>query len=379
MRPIYLDYNATTPIAPEVREAMLPFLAEHFGNPSSSHALGHAAHDAVARARAQVAHLLGAAPDEIVFTSGGTESNNLALKGVALAGCWPGESGHLVITAVEHPAIVEPARFLERLGFGLSVVGVDDRGLVDPAAVERAITPHTRLVSVMHANNEIGVVQPIAQIATVCRRHGMLFHTDAAQCVGKLPIRVDDLGVDLLTVAGHKVYAPKGIGILYVRRGTRLEPLLHGAGHESGTRAGTENVPYIVGLGRAAESVEQGLAVAGKRMAWLRDRLQTRLSDAIASDMSINGQGAPRLPNTLSFNFPQVEGHELLRRVPELCASTGAACHSGTTQLSATLASIGLDPEVARGTVRLSLGWATTAEEIERAADLLIAAWKTMR
>lgn len=377
MRSIYLDYNATTPIAPAVQEAMLPFLAEHYGNPSSTHALGRAAHEAVEDARSRVARWLGAQRDEIVFTSGGTESNNLALKGVAFAAREFG--GHLVISAVEHPAVVQPAKFLERLGWRLSVVGVNRHGLVDPAEVEAALRPDTRLVSVMHANNEIGVVQPIGKISEICRRHGVLLHTDAAQTAGKLATRVDDLGVDLLTVAGHKVYAPKGVGALYVRRGVTLEPVLHGAGHEAGLRAGTENVPYIVGLGRAASLAEQSLVEAADRLTALRDRLLDKLREAIGPSLSVNGEDAPRLPNTLSANFPGVVAGEMLRQIPELCASTGAACHSGSTHMSATLAAIGLEPEIARGTVRLSLGWYTDADQIDRAAQLLIAAWENSR
>lgn len=377
MRSIYLDYNATTPIAPAVQEAMLPFLAEHYGNPSSTHALGRAAHEAVEDARSRVAHWLGANRDEIVFTSGGTESNNLALKGVAFAAREFG--GHLVISAVEHPAVVQPAKFLERLGWRLTVIGVNRRGLVDPAEVEAALRPDTRLVSVMHANNEIGVVQPIAKISEICRRRGVLLHSDAAQTAGKLSTRVDDLGVDLLTVAGHKVYAPKGVGALYVRRGVSLEPVLHGAGHEGGLRAGTENVPYLVGVGRAASLAEQSLLEAGDRLTALRDRLLDKLREAIGPSLSVNGEDAPRLPNTLSANFPDVVAGEMLRQIPELCASTGAACHSGSTHMSATLAAIGLEPEIARGTVRLSLGWYTDADQIDRAAQLLIAAWENSR
>ncbi|HEV3021100.1 MAG TPA: cysteine desulfurase family protein, partial [Pirellulales bacterium] len=270
-------------------------------------------------------------------------------------------------------------RFLERLGFRLTVVAVDRSGLVDAAAIEDALDGDTRLVSVMHANNEIGVVQPIRQIAEVCRRRGVLFHTDAAQSAGKLPLGVDELGVDLLTVAGHKMYAPKGVGALYVRRGTKLEPLLHGAGHERGLRAGTENVAYVVGLGKAAILAEEGLSEAAARMARLRDRLSSRLRETIGPGLTVNGEGAPRLPNTLSVNFPGVEGNELLRRTPDLCASTGAACHAGQTRLSATLAAIGLDAETARGTVRLSLGWHTSEAEIDQAAQSLATAWKANR
>ena len=380
MRSIYLDYNATTPIAPAVQEAMLPFLAEHFGNPSSSHALGRAAHEAVEDARGRVAHWLGAASDEIVFTSGGTESNNLALKGVAFAEQLARDRpGHLVISAFEHPAVAQPAKFLERLGWQLTVVGVNRQGLVDPREIEAALRPETRLASVMHANNEIGVVQPIREIAEICRRRGVLVHTDAAQTAGKLSTRVDDLGVDLLTIAGHKVYAPKGVGALYVRRGTVLEPLLHGAGHEGGLRAGTENTPYIVGLGRAASLAEQSLVEAADRMTSLRDRLLDKLREAIGPALTVNGEQAPRLPNTLSANFPGVTAADMLRRIPEVCASTGAACHSGSTHMSATLAAIGLDAETARGTVRLSLGWYADTDQIDRAAQLLIAAWEDSR
>jgi cysteine desulfurase len=377
MRTIYLDYNATTPIAPAVQEAMLPFLAEHYGNPSSSHALGCACHEAVEDARTRVSALVGADSDEIVFTSGGTEANNLAIKGVAFR-WFPAKKGHLVISAFEHPAVVEPARFLERLGYTLSIVGVSEQGVVDPRDVDAAIRPDTLLVSVMHANNEIGTVQPIREIAAVCRRRNVLLHTDAAQSAGKIRISVDELGVDLLSIAGHKLYAPKGVGALYVRRGTTLEPVLHGAPHERGLRAGTENVAYIVGLGHAASLAERSLAESSGRLTMLRNRLQSRLHEGIGKGLSVNGLAAERLPNTLSVSFPNVKGSALLRRVPELCASTGAACHSGSSQMSATLAAIGLSPEVAQGAVRLSLGWYTSAEEIDRAASLLVAAWEAL-
>lgn len=378
MRHIYLDYNATTPIAPEVQEAMLPFLAEYYGNPSSGHALGRACHEAVEDARARVASLLGADRDEIVFTSGGTESNNLALKGILFKKA-PAGIGHLVISAIEHPAIVEPARFLERLGYDVTTVGVDEQGIVSPRAVEAALRPDTVLVSVMLANNEIGTLQPIREIVARCHARNVLVHTDAAQAVGKIPVHVVDLGVDLLSIAGHKFYAPKGIGALYVRRGTPLEPLLHGAGHESGMRAGTENVPYIVALGRAASLAEARIDELGDRLASLHDRLYRRLRGGVGDALSVNGRQARRLPNTLSVNFPGVMGSELLRRIPELCASTGAACHAGSAHISPTLAAIGLPLEVARGTVRLSVGWYTSEDEVDRAADLLIAAWEDLQ
>jgi cysteine desulfurase len=376
MRSIYLDYNATTPIAPAVREAMLPFLGEHYGNPSSNHALGRACHAAVEDARSRVAVLLGALSEEIVFTSGGSESNNLALKGVLLRQA-RAASGHLVISALEHPAVVEPARFLERLGYGLTVVGCDRRGVVHPHAVRDAIRPDTALVSVMHANNEIGSIQPIRQIAELCRARGVLLHTDAAQSVGKVPVRVGDLGVDLLTVAGHKVYAPKGVGALYVRRGIALEPLIHGAGHEAGIRAGTENVAYLVGLGKAATLAGNNLEDMSHRMGTLRERLHEKLKEGLGERLSLNGQGCERLPNTLSINMAGANAAQVLERCPELCASTGAACHSGSTRLSATMAAIGLSADLARGTIRLSVGWYTTEDEVDRAASLLVAAWES--
>jgi cysteine desulfurase len=376
MQQIYLDYNATTPVAPQVRDAMLPFLGEHFGNPSSSHALGRAAHAAVEQARAQVAELLEADPEEIVFTGGGTESNNLAILGLLLREA-PPVTGHLVISALEHPATTAPAAYLQRWGCQVTVVPCDSQGLVDPQRVADALRSDTRLVSVMHANNEIGTVQPLREITEVCRRRGIPVHTDAAQSIGKLHTSVAELGVDLLSIAGHKFYAPKGIGALYIRRGGRIDPVLHGAGHERGLRPGTENTPHIVGLGRAAALVRSALGDAAAGMTACRDLLETRLRAAIPG-LTCNGQGAPRLPNTSSVNFPRAVGSELLRAIPELCASTGSACHSGTTIRSATLAAIGVPPDVARGTIRLSAGWFTTENEVERAAELLIDAWERM-
>ncbi|MCL4678135.1 MAG: cysteine desulfurase [Alphaproteobacteria bacterium] len=377
MRTIYLDYNATTPIAPSVVEAMLPFLSEHFGNPSSGHALGRACQEAIEDARSRVAVLLGADRDEVFFTSGGTESNNLAIQGVMLLNAPPME-GHLIVSAIEHPAVAEPARHLQRMGFEVTVVRCNGQGVVEPGEVEAAMRPDTRLVSIMHANNETGVIQPLHEISEICRDHEVLFHTDAAQTIGKIPAYVDELGVDMLTVAGHKLYAPKGVGALYVRRGVKLEPLLRGAAHESGLRPGTENVPYLVGLGHAAMLVLKSLEVSRQRMSELRDRLHTRLSAAVGSGLRVNGAGADRLPNTLSVSFPEVAGSDLLARIPELCASTGSACHSGHHGMSPTLAAMGLSVEEARGTVRLSVGWFTSEEEVERAADLLIGAWEAM-
>jgi len=378
MQPIYLDYNATTPIAPEVQQALLPFLAEQYGNPSSGHSLGRASHEAVEDARTRVAGLLGCHADEIVFTSCGTESNNLALKGVAFRRAMP-LRGHLVISSLEHPAITEPAKFLGRLGLDVTVVPCGRDGMVDPDAVIRALRRDTLLVSVMHANNEIGTIQPIGEIARRCREQNVTVHTDAAQSAGKIAVDVDALGVDLLSIAGHKLYAPKGVGALYVRRGVALESVLHGAGQEHGLRAGTENVPYLVGLGAAAESAAGHLKVANESMAALRDRLFERLSQRIGEPLEVNGGGGKRLPNTLSINFPRVAAEEMLRRVPELCASTGAACHSGSTHMSTTLQAIGLSPTVARGTMRLSVGRFTSEEEVDRAADLLSEAWRALQ
>ena len=378
MRQIYLDYNATTPIAPSVQEAVLPFLAQHFGNPSSNHVLGRACRAAIEDARSQVANLLGADHEEIVFTSGGTESNNLALQG-SLLNNGPLEPGHLVISAVEHPAIVEPARHLERWGCDVTVVPCDSRGLVDPEHVAAALRDETRLVSIMHANNEIGVIQPIREISEVCRARAIPLHTDAAQSVGKVPTTVDELGVDMLSLAGHKFYAPKGVGALYVRQGIALRPVLHGASHERGLRPGTENTPYIVALGKAAELARKAVDDAAERMTALRDRLLAQLHSTLGKSLIVHGEQAPRLPNTLSVNFPKVVGASLLGRIPELCASTGSACHSGTTQASATLDALGLQPEQTQGTVRLSLGWCTSEDEVDRAASLLLDAWESLK
>ncbi len=358
---IYLDFNASTPIALDVAEAMRPFLTEHYGNPSSRHWAGAPAKEAVERARGQVAALLGCEADEVVFTSGGSESNNHALKGVFFANRDKGD--HVVTSAVEHPAIREPLAFLETLGAKVTVVPVDRRGRVDPEDVRRAITPRTILVTVMHANNEVGTVQPIAEISAIAKAAGVPMHTDAAQSVGKIPARVDELGVDLLSVAGHKLYAPKGVGALFIRRGTRIEPFVHGAGHESGRRAGTENVLLDVGLGRACELASSWIGMPATRS--LRDRFERELQAILGPRLSVNGEGAERLPNTASVNFAGEVGAEVLAGLPGVAASTGSACHAGSVELSPVLAAMGLPPGEGMGAVRFSLGRSTTWEQLE--------------
>lgn len=377
MRWIYLDYNATTPIAPSVQEAMLPYLAERYGNPAGNHVLGRMCQEAMEDARGQLALFLGADRDEIVFTSGGTEANNLAIKGVLLKHA-PGGTGHLVISALEHASVVEPARFLERLGYDVTVVGCNRQGLIDPAAVAAALRHDTKLVSILHASHEIGTIQPIREIACLCHEHDVLVHTDASQSVGRIRVNVDELEVDLLTVSGHKLYAPKGVGALFVRRGVALEPVLHGAGNEGGLRAGTENVPFIVALGRAAVLAGKSLSESAERLSLLRDRLYHALDSELHGEMLVHGQHAPRLPNTLSISFPRVAGADLLARVPELCASTGSACQHQEAAVSPTLSAMGLEAADARGTIRFSVGWYTTEEEIDRAASLLLAAWEDL-
>ncbi|WP_429885904.1 cysteine desulfurase family protein [Geoalkalibacter halelectricus] len=364
---IYLDYNASTPIAPEAVEAMRPFLTQHYGNPSSLHWAGAPAKDAVERARAQVAGLLDCDPTEVVFTSGGSESNNHALKGVFFAHRERGD--HIITTAVEHPATLNPCRFLERLGAKVTVLPVDRFGRVDPDEVRQAITPRTILISVMHANNEIGTLQPISEISAIAREAGVLFHSDAAQSVGKIPTGVDLLGVDLLSVAGHKLYAPKGVGALYIREGTRIEPFIHGASHEEGKRAGTENVLLAVALGAACEVA--GGWIDAPQVPALRDRFWAGLQEMFGNRVTLNGHPTQRLPNTLSVNFVGRIGTEILGRMPQVAASTGSACHAGSVTLSPVLAAMGVPLDEGMGAVRFSLGRQTTWEELQEVRDLL--------
>jgi cysteine desulfurase len=364
---IYLDYNASTPIDPVVAAAMRPFLEDHFGNPSSGHWAASGAKAALEKARGQVAVPLGAQSDEIVFTSGGSEANNLALKGVAWA--LRGKGSHIITSSVEHPAVLGPCRFLERQGFNVTMLRVDGYGRVDPDDVIRAITPQTVIISIMHANNEVGTIQPIAEVSRIARAHGILIHTDAAQSVGKIATDVNALGVDLLTVAGHKVYAPKGVGALYVRRGTPLEPLVHGAGHEGGWRAGTESALLAVGLGTACDVARNLAPMQGVRS--LRDRLWQRLQEAFGNRVVRNGHPDQRLPNTLNVSFADEVGTEILARLEGVAASTGSACHAGQIELSPVLQAMGVAPEVGMGAIRFSLGRATTQDEIDAVADRL--------
>jgi cysteine desulfurase len=372
---IYLDYNATTPTDPRVAEAMGPFLSGFYGNPSSDHRAGRAARRAVNHARGQVAACLGCSADELVFTSGGSEANNLAIRGLVEAR----GGGHIVTSAVEHPAVLEVVRALEREGrISLSAVAVDRRGRVDPRQVEKALRDDTILVTVMLANNEVGSLQPVAEVAAMCRRRGIPSHTDAAQAVGKIPVSVADLGVDLLSVAGHKLYAPKGIGALFVREGVEIVPQIVGAAHERGLRAGTENVLEIVGLGAACELVRSEEATEGAWLSSLRQRLLELLRSRVEGLVE-HGDPSHRLPNTLSVAFPGVDANELLTRLADkVAASAGAACHSGGVNVSHVLAAMGVDPEVARSTVRLSVGRFTTEEEIDEAAVLILEAAKQL-
>ena len=376
MKPIYLDYNATTPPDPEVVEELLPYLTGEFGNPSSGHPYGKKAREAVELARTRVAVLLGCDPSEVIFTGGGTESNNQALIGVALANKDRGK--HIISTTIEHPAVLKPLECLVEQGFSVTLLPVDATGSLDPDSVRRALTRDTILISVMHANNEVGTIQPLREIGEIARESGIIFHTDAAQSVGKIPTLVDELQVDLFTIAGHKFYAPKGVGALFVRRGVKMNPCLFGAGQEGGRRPGTENVPYIAALGKAAELASLRLAADRPRILSLRERFHERLK-ALIEGVTLNGHPVERLPNTLNVSFRGVIGAELLDRTPEIAASTGSACHEGSGELSGVLRAMGTSREQGFGAVRLSIGRPTTAAEIDRAAELLAERVKELR
>ena len=375
--PIYLDCNATTPIHPEVADAMRPFLDNYFGNPSSSHDYGMAARQAVDRARQQVARMLGCSANEIVFTSGGTESDNYALKGYAWANRERGR--HIITSAIEHPAILNVCRFLEAKGFRVTYLPVDRYGQVQPDDLEQAIGNDTILVSIMQANNEVGTIQPISTLSKLARSRQIAFHTDAAQSIGKIPCKVAELGVDMLTVAGHKLYGPKGVGALYVREGIALEPLLHGAGHEQGRRAGTENVMEIAGLGKACELIAQAGAEQHAHLLRLRDSLHKQLTENIP-DLRLNGHPDLRLPNTLSISFAGINAGDLITALHDQVAlSAGAACHGNSITISQVLQAMQVPVEWARGTIRFSAGIFTTAADIDRAAGLVAAAVARLR
>jgi len=378
--PIYLDYNATTPIDPGVAAAAQPYLTAHFGNPSSAHHYALAPAQAMRTARAQVAALIGATPETVVFTGSGSEANNLAIRGTALADT-ARRRRHVITQTTEHPAVLATCRALQRLhGVDVTYLPVDEHGLVDPEDLAAAITPNTTLVSIMMANNETGTIQPIAELADIAHAHDVPIHTDAAQAIGKIPVDVGQLGADLLTVVGHKVYAPKGIGALYVRPGLLLEPVIYGGGQEGGLRAGTESVALAVALGAAIDLARADLAGGGQqRLQTLRDRLQGAIVDRMPAVVQVNGHPTQRLPNTLNVSVSGVSGSDLLAAVPEVAASTGSACHAGMTDPSPVLTAMGLARGRALAAVRLSVGRWTTVEDVDRAGTLLMETARELR
>ncbi|WP_078555696.1 cysteine desulfurase family protein [Bacillus alkalicellulosilyticus] len=368
MNQIYLDYNASTPIAPEVKEVMLPFLQEHYGNPSALHFAGSEAKKAVEQARTQVANFIGAKPNEIVFTSGGSEANNHVLKSVFQT--FSGKGNHIITSKIEHPAIINPCKYLEQQGARVTYVDVDEYGVVQLDAIENAIMRETVLISIMHSNNEVGSIQPIQEISKLAKRYNVFFHTDASQSLGKVPIDVNELGVDFLTIAGHKLYAPKGIGALFLRQGILLEPFIHGAGHEQGRRAGTENVLFTVGLGKACELAKHS-SIEQHKLTEIRDYFWESLKEHYNEKVVRNGHPEKQLPNTLNVSFPGQIGQELLDKLPEIAASTGSACHSGQVTLSPVLQAMGISEHIGMGTIRFSVGRYTTKEEIDVAVQLI--------
>jgi cysteine desulfurase len=377
VKPIYLDYNGTTPHDPDVIAAMRPFLEEEFGNPSSGHLYAVKPRQALNAARRQVAGLLNCAPEEIVFTSGGTEANNWAIIGTARALREQGR--HIVTSAFEHPAVLNVCAFLEGEGFEITYLPVGEFGRVEAGDVRAALRPDTILITIMHANNEVGTIQPIAEIAAIARSRGIRMHTDAAQSLGKIPVNVNDLGVDLLSVAGHKLYAPKGVGALYIRGGVNLETFMRGAGQEMGRRAGTENILEIVGLGKACEIAARNMEQSSRHMQAMSDRLYTVIAGGL-SEVRLNGHPEMRLPNTLSLSFRGLEANRILEAIGlEVAASAGAACHADSVEISHVLKAMAVPVEWAKGTLRLSTGRMTTAAEIDRAADVIVNAVKAMR
>ena len=370
-KPIYLDYNATTPVDPEVAEAMKPFLTEIFGNPSSSHYYGFEARKAVETAREQVASLINCKPNEIIFTSGGTESNNFAIKGTAFK--LQNNGRHIITSSIEHPAVLEVCHFLEKYGFEITYLPVDKFGMVSVSDIEKAIKSSTILISIMHANNEIGTLQPIEEIGILANKYKIMFHTDAAQSIGKVKLNVKETGIDLLSVAGHKFYAPKGIGALYIKEGTVLEKFMHGANHEQNLRAGTENLLEIVGLGKAAEISKRDFDKTLGHQKELRDKLHDKLRQYLP-DIRMNGHPEKRLPNTLSISFDGQEANHLLKKMEGIAASAGAACHSDGVKISGVLKAINLPENFARGTIRFSTGKFLNEKDIDRATEIIIKA-----
>ncbi len=370
MRRIYLDYAATTPTHPEVVEAMLAYLSDVFGNPSSIHSFGQEAKAVVEESRDKIAALVGARSEEIVFTSGGTEADNFAIKGIAYAN--EGKGNHIITTTIEHHAVMETCKFLQKRGFEVTYLPVDSYGLVDPQDVKKAITDKTILISVMHANNEIGTIEPIAEIAKIVREESIYFHTDAVQAVGHIPVKVDELGIDLLAMSAHKLCGPKGVGALYIRKGTKLIPFMHGGEQERRRRAGTENVPAIVGFGKAAEIAQGEIETEAKRLIHLRDKLIKGLVEQI-EHIRLNGHPTKRLPNNVNVSIEFVEGESMLLNLDleGIAASTGSACSSSSLEPSYVLLAMGLSHELAHGSLRFSLGRETTEEDIARVLEVL--------
>ncbi|UCF65241.1 MAG: selenide, water dikinase SelD, partial [bacterium] len=368
METIYLDYNATTPIDKEVADEMIPYLYEYFGNPSSSHTFGIAAKKAVEKARKQVSNMLGCEIDEVIFTSGGTESNNYAIKGVATA--YQKQGNHIITSQIEHPAVLDVCQFLEKHGYQVTYLPVDNCGFVDPVSVEKAITSRTILVSIMHANNEVGTIESLKDITNIAHKQNVIVHSDCAQSLGKIPVNVMDLNVDLLSIAGHKLYAPKGIGALYIKNGIHLEKFIHGANHELNRRAGTENVLEIVGLGKACELISAHLNQYQSNMRNMRDYLETNIR-RIFPKAVIHGDPEKRLPNTSSVSFPGLEANTILAEMQSVAASAGAACHSDRIDISHVLEAMGIPKEIAMGTIRFSVGRYTSHDEIDRALEEL--------
>ncbi len=370
MKIIYLDHAATTPTDPEVVDEMFPYYTEHFGNPSSLYSIGREAKEAIEKARERVAQAIGAKPEEIVFTSGGTESDNFALEGVIYA--LEKKGNHIITSSIEHHAVLETCKFLQKRGFSITYLPTDKYGLVDPEDVAKAITPHTVLVSIMYANNEIGTIEPIKEIVRISKENGIYFHTDAVQAIGSLPINVDDLGVDLLSMSAHKFYGPKGVGALYIRRGTKIVRFIHGGEQERKRRASTENVPGIVGLGKAIEIAHEKLQESSEKARKLRDRLIQGLFDRI-ENINLNGHPTKRLPNNVNVCIEKVEGESMLLNLDAkgICASTGSACQSSSLEPSHVLMAIGISPEVAHGSLRFTVGRATTDEDVDYVLEVL--------